>query len=267
MPGPGLCYRHDGCVCSPRPPLAAYDALSPRSPTVSHQEPIDPMRWILLPALALVASLAPARAGRADYVLRFDETDYTVAAGGTVDLELILQATDDASIAALQDFGIVTAFNTVTFNINGNPDPAQVLSLADLFRNPAFDSGIPVLTPAVGTGTGTVQWDLAVLVNGPVKAAAGTDFVSLATYRFTAGASGITSVGTGFLFDDPIFTNFILGDTVPTVIDSEIGFSGSRIVVQGQPPVIPEPSSVLLAGLGVGLVVTAARRVRTSAAA
>jgi hypothetical protein len=119
---------------------------------------------------------------RAGVMYAFEHTNYTVAAGGTVDVRVYLEQTGGETI--LTDFGIIGASVNVLLNeVPGPLDPAEVLNDFDISPSTAFDD--PVLTevlhdPGVSAGlVGVVD-----IGSPPITG----NSIYLGTFTFTAGS-------------------------------------------------------------------------------
>jgi hypothetical protein len=175
---------------------------------------------------------------RAGVMYAFEHTNYTVAAGGTVDIKVYLEQTGGETI--LTDFGIIGASVNVLFNeVPGPLDPAEVLNDFDISPSTAFDD--PVLTevfhdPGVSAGlVGVVDIGSAPLTGSSIY---------LGTFTFTAGAidgevTMLRATDLSLLFEDTVAFD-------GTELDGLIGDGFSQITVTSA--AVPEPASSAVAG-------------------
>lgn len=199
----------------------------------------------LLIALVVVASPMSAFA---DVIYVFDQTNYDVAAGATVDVQVFLQQ-DGTVDTILTDEGLESGSVRVHFaGIAGTTQPAQVLSETDILPNPSFDDPLIGLDLESGVSAGL---------------AAGVDFSSaylfgdtilLGTFTFTAGnVLGEVTQLSAKDFD------LDLADTIAgngTALDGFIGNGFATITVTA----VPEPNSLAWLCLGSATLTTARRR-------
>jgi hypothetical protein len=203
-------------------------------------------------AATLVALLLASQA-RAGFMYAFDRTSYTVAAGGTVDVRLYLQATG-ADIPVLTTDGLITSGLRVTFDAAG---PARVLASLGVAGNVAFDAGPPSITVLAGSA-GLTQ---AVDILSPAVTADGSapTRILLGTFTFTAGsASGgrtatITATNFGYPPNSFNVTNSGLA------LDPGIANGTATIAVNGSGvSAVPAPSGLVLACAFAGTMLVSA---------
>jgi PEP-CTERM motif len=199
-------------------------------------------------ALALLAS--PARAG---YTLEFDRSNYVATSGQAVAVSVYLVENDgNGTLASL---GLIGAGVTVSFNVPGMvSDPAQATSiLANPSVDPSNDLLSTSITPATATSTGsaTLEW---FLFSSPTIYPTGAQpEILIGTFNFTEGMmpGGVTNLSVNLA--SPSGSQFYLGDG--TNIDAQIGGSTATIT----PSTVPEPSSLILVGIGLATLFTLAR--------
>jgi hypothetical protein len=190
------------------------------------------------------------------YSYAFDQPNYRVTAGGTVEVKLFLQEDDSAGGSAfLKNVGLIGAGVLVTFDDPTATQPAQVLSTADIFFNlsqfPGPPDPLPLLTAGVSAGlTEDVGLEPPVKASGPGPVYQ----VCLGTLRFTAGnvAGDVTHLTAARTAADS--QDDVGADLPPTVLDSLVQDGAATITVSGPAAAVPEPSSFMLLGIGAALV-------------
>ena len=194
-------------------------------------------------AIALTPSITEAGV---QYGFHFDQSQYFVAAGSTVNVKVYLRESFDPGDTTLLDTeGLFGGGVRVFFNEAPIPSvPAEVLTLADIIPNGGFDDTVTLKDLVVGTSAGfTSNVGTSPL---PVGADVGATFhqVLLGSFTFTAGLNPgeITHLrATDF---DVSLDDFVTNNSL-TVLDSLIRDSTATIVVDGV-QAVPEPSSILI---------------------
>jgi hypothetical protein len=204
-----------------------------------------------------LASVNSAPAATIAYV--FDQSNYVVAPGGTVNVDVHLReiiGVGERSVLATD--GLIGAGVRVFFDDPIPGSPAGVLSLTDISGNAQFDL-LPPLTdlgpPALSAGL----LQFVDIVSPPVLASGGpTTFeILLGTFTFTAGATAgeVTAIrAVDFGLSDDTVTGALV------TLDALIATGNTTITVQGASAAVPEPNSVVLVGAGVFALL--AQRVR-----
>jgi hypothetical protein len=211
------------------------------------------MRIIRASIAACLGVFALSGTAQAEFMFQFDQSSYEVTAGEAFDVQLYFVET---GTSILNTLGLVSAATKLTYNeAPFASDPAQIGSLADVVYNPAFNftAGLELIQ-ATGSSAGTVSLPLGTFT--PVMPEAATpDRILLGTFTFTAGSvvGEVTSLSASILANSTQ-TNFVTGGTNPQVLDSLISGGEARIlVVPSGGVVIPEPTSVVMAGLGLSV--------------
>jgi len=222
---------------------------------------------LLTLAPALIAVLAIGRPASADFIVEFDQPNYNVLPGQTVDVSIFFTATDANDAQLLNDFGLTVALTLVEFiSQNATPvdtgDPAVVQDAGDVVFNPGFDfTGAIVVDPPVNDTPGEVELPLASIID---RATTTTGSVFLATLTFTAGTTmgEVTDLSLSALVPGDSYGT-LDGNDDPIQFDDRTSFGNATITV-----LIPEPSSAILTGLGLtaGVAVLGLRRRRRAAA-
>lgn len=215
--------------------------------------------WCAAFALALASALG-AGSARADAVYRLaaEQSNYTVAVGDTVEVQIFLIEQRDAGDPSElfgPGAGLISAGFRLTF---GASDPSQVLLADDITPNPAFDSAVTLMKDAT-PGSASLLEDVD-FVSPPVQGVESAPNVValwLGTFRFTALAAGMTAVSVEDIDADPQFINFVAASF--TELDPLI--QSSRFTINAtNPGTIPEPSSLAMAATAALGLLTAARR-------
>lgn len=221
------------------------------------------MRWLRGELVAVLAWLlffsGTARAAPI-YSYVFDQPSYVVPAGGTVDVQVFLQETLTAPLdrSLLATEGLFSAGVRIRFDLPPvPPKPSQVVSLADIVANPAFDDpfgSLRVLVP--GSSAGLAE-NVTLLSPAGVLATGGPSVFQLllGTFRFTAGDMDEVTV---LQATDLSPLNETVTFRTATVLDGQINVGQATIRV-----VIPEPAGLVLFVTGtLGLMVWQWRRGR-----
>jgi len=197
------------------------------------------MKYVFYLIVACVVFPSTSNAG---VIYAFGQSNYNVAAGGSIDIDVYLQQTMGETI--LTNHGLFGASVNLFFNEPPVPsDPAEVLSDLDINPNLAFDD--LVLTqvfrdPGVSAGLVGVLDLLSPAIKG--------SSIHLGTFSFTAGlvAGEVTKLRAT---DLSIFLDeTIAGDG--TILDGLIVDGFSQITVTSA-AAVPEPASGTLAGTAV----------------
>jgi hypothetical protein len=207
------------------------------------------MRSIRLGLTIALWALLTCGTARADFMYQFafDQANYNVAPGGTVDVQVFLQETvSGGSTSRLSSDGLISAGVKVRFDESAPSDPAKILATADMSFNPAFNSTVldlrtlsagtsGQLTEAVGLGSPAVH-----ATGGPT-----TFSVLVGTYHFTAGSTAgqVTHLRATL----PSLASNVTGTGLR--LDPLIGDGSATITTGAQ--VVPEPSSLVLLAIGV----------------
>ena len=187
---------------------------------------------------------------QADIVYQFDATNYSVAPGATVDVEVFIVQTGNTTNdpVDLSTDGLESAAVRVFFDGNPPTDRAEVLSTGNITFNPQFgDSALQESDVMPGISAGLA--DSIDFVANPVT---GTNIL-VGTFTFTAGlvpgeVTNLRATDFGVLDDT------IAGDANFTSLDDIIVDGVATITVTA----IPEPGSMIFAG--IGLVIGLRRR-------
>ena len=193
--------------------------------------------------LTFVLIAIPAAHSNAGFVYSFGQSNYNVAANGTVDVEIYLLQSNpvgdpvDLSVDGLQSGGVNVFFDNMPPS-----QPAFVNSLADIVPNPQFDDTLfgEELFLTSGSSAGFVDGVNTTPLTG--------NSIFLGTISFTAG--GVVGEVTHLLATDlRAQDDIIAGDAFFTPLDSLVGNGSATITVTA----VPEPSSALLLVLGATL--------------
>lgn len=188
---------------------------------------------------------------QADIVYQFDATNYSVAPGATVDVEVFIVQTGNTTNdpVDLSTDGLESAAVRVFFDGNPPTDRAEVLSTGNITFNPQFgDSALQESDVMPGISAGLA--DSIDFVANPVT---GTNIL-VGTFTFTAGlvpgeVTNLRATDFGVLDDT------IAGDANFTSLDDIIVDGVATITVTA----IPEPGSMIFLA-GIGLVIGLRRR-------
>jgi hypothetical protein len=209
-------------------------------------------------AAAVLGTLLCPAVAQADLMYRFDQANYVVAPGETVEVRVYL--TETPGTAFLTTEGLFSAGVRVSFGEPPVPSsPAQVVSLGDILPNPAFDE---VVRSLGGDWAGLAQ---AALMNPTVFPNPGTTEILLGIFRFTAGL--IPGEVTNLLATDlhpPLLTETVTG--LGTALDKLIGEGRATITVDESVAMIPEPSGLVLLATATLCLAGYRRRFRGPAA-
>ena len=186
---------------------------------------------------------------QADIVYQFDATNYSVAPGATVDVEVFIVQTGNTTNdpVDLSTDGLESAAVRVFFDGNPPTDRAEVLSTGNITFNPQFgDSALQESDVMPGISAGLAD---SIFVSNPVT---GTNIL-VGTFTFTAGLvpGEVTNLRATDFGD---FDDTIAGDANFTPLDDIIVDGVATITVTA----IPEPGSMIFAG--IGLVIGLRRR-------
>ena len=188
---------------------------------------------------------------QADIVYQFDATNYSVAPGATVDVEVFIVQTGNTTNdpVDLSTDGLESAAVRVFFDGNPPTDRAEVLSTGNITFNPQFDD-IALEQSDVMPGISAGLADSIDFVANPVT---GTNIL-VGTFTFTAGlvpgeVTNLRATDFGVLDDT------IAGDANFTSLDDIIVDGVATITVTA----IPEPGSMIFLA-GIGLVIGLRRR-------
>jgi hypothetical protein len=215
-------------------------------------------------AMAVLVWCGSAQAGPV-YSYLFDQSNYTVAAGGTVLVKVSLQEdTSTGGPSLLSTEGLISAGVRVDFNDPVPTQPAQVRSLADILPNPAFDLAPPpdprfLPVPGFPNTAGIEEY---VDIASPPVTAPGTGplyQIPLGSFLFHAGSVPGEVTHIQALDFNPATDDTVTALTA-TVLDSLINPANATITVQ--PAAVPEPSGLVLFGLAFSALMLRARRVR-----
>ena len=187
---------------------------------------------------------------QADIVYQFDATNYSVAPGATVDVEVFIVQTGNTTNdpVDLSTDGLESAGVRVFFDGNPPTDRAEVLSTGNITFNPQFgDSALEQSDVMPGISAGLAD---SIFVANPVT---GTNIL-VGTFTFTAGLvpGEVTNLRATDFGD---FDDTIAGDANLTPLDDIIVDGVATITVTA----IPEPGSMIFLA-GIGLVIGLRRR-------
>ena len=188
---------------------------------------------------------------QADIVYQFDATNYSVAPGATVDVEVFIVQTGNTTNdpVDLSTDGLESAAVRVFFDGNPPTDRAEVLSTGNITFNPQFgDSALEQSDVMPGISAG-----LADSINFVANPVTGTNIL-VGTFTFTAGLvpGEVTNLRATDFGD---FDDTIAGDANLTALDDIIVDGVATITVTA----IPEPGSMIFLA-GIGLVIGLRRR-------
>jgi len=222
------------------------------------------MRFGRLFLLAVAVSAFLAGTVRADFMFEFGTTGglpvpngSTVpltSGGGTTTLNLYLR--EDVGGTVLSSLGLFTAAFQVTYDTPpGSGNPSGIASVTAASKGPAFtnpNAGTIAIGPSRTTVPEATQPSAFAFPDGLNR-------VQIGTFTFTGNNPGSVNV-TAQLFQTPAFqTGFIPPDNPPQNLDSRIRQGNIIINTTG----VPEPTSLVLSGVGAaGLVGAVIRRRR-----
>ncbi|MGB7346260.1 MAG: PEP-CTERM sorting domain-containing protein [Pirellulaceae bacterium] len=222
--------------------------------------------------LACLLPMAYGQTASGAMIVRFDAANYNGVAGGTVDVTLLLEATNDTASGGVDHTALFAPggndglFSLGIMVMNDNfAGAAQVADASDIAVNTAVfdDDGTALGTPginftSVGANTANLQAATADIIEGvqiPVPAA-GPYIVEVATLTYTLGPT----IGT--------VTNLFLADFDTTlddwnsvdgqIFDSIVDFNATATITA-----VPEPSGISAMLFG-GLWMLTRRRRRKS---
>lgn len=199
-----------------------------------------------------VMLLCVGSVARADpvYEFTFDQSNYTVAPGGTVYVTVYLQETPGTGTSVLDANGVgmfgagVTVFDIAPLP----PEPAQVLAAAGIALNPGFNDTSSARkgvanSPSILAYLSEVT-DATVFVHADDPTPGRAHYLmTVGTFQYTAGTTpGITFLQTG---NNPLVVGDVNITALGNALDSFIVHTGATITTT------PEPSALVLAGMAV----------------
>jgi len=209
-------------------------------------------KWTLRLALACLVGLGSSTASQAAYRFEFDQAEYQVNPGENVTVSLFVAQDGGSDLLTTEGlFGVSTQlfYNEAPFA----SDPAQILALADIVRNPQFDDPLsgPSRTLATGGSRGTAEYAFAVLnVLAPVfPPALDPNRILLVTYTFKAGS--IEGERTSLR---ALALDILTGEGTD--------LTGLTLPGESSILIIPEPATALLVVLALPLAWVGNRRLR-----
>ena len=230
----------------------------------------------LLIALALATTsscFSVPRTSQGALIFRFDKSNYVGNPGGTVDVKLSLEATNDTATGGpdhtvlFANGGMDGLFSVGVFVLNDNmadaaSNGADVVSTSDIAINTTHFNdvgvgGVALTTTSVGPGTAGIRAISGDIVQGVQTGTTAPFIVDIATIRYTLGPS-LGEVTTLTLADiDPALDDTIDVTVGANVYDAILDFSATATITA-----VPEPSS-MLPMFGLLTLMTSRRRRRT----
>jgi hypothetical protein len=201
-------------------------------------------------AAAVAGSFQPAHAGSVSYEIKFDTSSLVPGPGGLIDIALnpafaespatvsvdVFNPTTDGTLGAATPIsGTATGDLTTPAGVTANNSTLQNELTQDFTVKTFFDVFVTLSGPEVGSGA-----------VGPFS---GTVF-SLTIFDSGTGMEGAT-----------LTVNPNIGPNGMPIVDGTVGISttGQQVMVIPVGPVVPEPSSMVLMGLGGVALVTIGR--------
>lgn len=221
------------------------------------------LRQILLPA-TLMTVLTGSATTQADLVLDLQPVgSTTVASGGTVDVQVILTDTDGSHFGTTSGLGLLSGGGKLVEVANGGANvnvTGSVLGADFPMGTPNFANGL------VDPGIANVLSSINLMgVPSPAGIVSGIAHIATFTLEVTGNGGDFITIGSDILGaatgGGTVDGNVIFGGGS---IDGDVTFDTLTLSVSGA--VIPEPSSLLLAGLFAGGGIVAVRRRRRQSA-
>jgi hypothetical protein len=213
------------------------------------------MRRSFLLLIAIFAGCLSSQAnGDQIYELIFDAPEYIVAAGDTVDVQILLRETvtngDIARLASGGNDGIFAIGVNLDFsNVVGGPG-SEFFGIGDVTFNPQFDD-TPTYQADVASSMANLYAATTNFSTGIEVPPVSADVfeVEFATISFTAGVEGsVTNLELGDNDNQALFSLFADG----TNLNELVTYGSSSIIVQS----VPEPGSMAVLALGgIGLLI------------
>jgi hypothetical protein len=198
---------------------------------------------LLLSTVASIAIATCSGTARADFVLGFGQTNYSVDPSQGIDVPVFLTETGTTILTTdgLNSVGLVVSFNLPILV----SDPAQVtLITPNPGVNDIDDFLSTTINPATGSTTGTAELMFSIVLSDVLKPEAGSSSILVGTFHFVAGSvlGEVTNLSTGIL---PGGSQFLSG--TGQELDSMITTGTASISVRS----VPEPSGMVLMGAGI----------------
>ncbi|MCR9202890.1 MAG: PEP-CTERM sorting domain-containing protein [Planctomycetaceae bacterium] len=217
------------------------------------------LRRILF-AVTLLSLLASSSTTRADLVLDLQPVgSTTVASGGTVDVQLVLRDTDGSHFGTTSGLGLLSGGGKLVEVVDGGAN----LMVTGSALGADFPLGSPNFANSlVDPGIANVLSSINLIgVPSPAGIVSGIAHIATFTLEVTGNGGDFITIGSDILGaatgGGTIDGNVIFGGGS---IDGDVTFDALTLSVSGA--VIPEPSSLLLAGLFAGGGIVAIRRRR-----
>lgn len=203
--------------------------------------------------VGLLVWLGTAPLASAAIVYEFGQANYDVAAGQRINVDLFLVQTDVGSDPVnLSVDGLFSGGVRVFFDDTPPTDPAGVRSLADILPNPSFDDTFIGETLDLVPGVSAGFSDAIDNFDAPIRGSR----IFLGTFAFTAGnVIGETTNLRATDFDSR-FSDVLANDLGATELDNLIQPGFATITVTA----VPEPSGVIVVGVGLSCLITLRRR-------
>ncbi len=217
--------------------------------------------------MVLLFVFSQSAQGGVIFSMAFDQANYDVSPNGMVEVKVFLRQT---GIPDLGEFNVLGGAGAVGMTGTGvrvlfgaDANDAQVVSVGDITGNSDFDNFFG--DPFIQLDTGSALLSQSTL--GPPVLGSGapnTYELLLGTFKFTAAAVAgqVTNISASIPLVPNSSDNIAATDPLPTVLSDIVSAGATITVLSGGIAPVPEPSSlfVWILSVGVGVSLNSRRR-------